>query len=390
MTTRLLCTLVISVGLLATSFSSHFTQRISSKPEFTTHPQVSLTTESENGSRFVQEPIRRSFRPDTSSGHLKRGNQRSSLVMLRAFNEALGDSWKSTVRFMHGGEQVALGAIVDSDGWIVTKASQLPRSGEITCQTYDGRESIASVVNRVPEHDLALVHIPETKLTTITWESKSTPERGKWLATTDLRATPIAVGVISAGVQNIGQKLPRLGVHLETTKGGGAVSMVLPGSGADEAGIRRGDTLYSVNGKTLDNRDAVIGEIARIGRAGEFLRIGVDRAERRFELDARLMDLTDELLDKTEMEVNGRVSARSTGFSTVFSHDTVLEPQECGGPLVNLDGKAVGINIARAGRVTSYALPSDTVKPLVDSMLAQAKLVSTSAAPPQSTLRPIR
>ena len=166
--------------------------------------------------------------------------------------------------------------------------------------------------------------------------------------------------------------------------------MVLPGSGADEAGIRRGDTLYSVNGTTLDNREAVIGEIGRVGRAGEFLRIGVDRADRRFEVDARLMDLTDELLDKTEMEVNGRVSARSTGFSTVFSHDTVLEPQECGGPLVNLDGKVVGINIARAGRVTSYALPSGTVKPLVDGMLAQAKLVSTSAAPTQSTLRPIR
>ena len=100
--------------------------------------------------------------------------------------------------------------------------------------------------------------------------------------------------------------------------------------------------------------------------------------------------IVDELLDKTEMEVNGRVSARSTGFSNVFSHDTVLEPQDCGGPLVNLDGKVVGINIARAGRVSSYALPSQTVKPIVDSLLAQAKLVSTPAKPAQSKLRPIR
>ncbi len=321
---------------------------------------------------------------------MKRGNQRSSLFMLRAFNEALGDSWKSTVRFMHAGEQVALGAIVDSDGWIVTKASQLPRSGELVCRLYDGREAIASVVSRVQAHDLALVHIPETELSAVSWDSESNPERGKWLATTDLRATPIAVGVISAGVQTIEQKLPRLGVHLDPVQGGGVVSMVLPGSGAEEAGIRRGDTLYSVNGKNLDNSDAVINEIKKIGRAGEYIRIGVDRADRRFEVEARLMDLTDELLDKTEMEVNGRVSARSTGFSTVFSHDTVLEPHECGGPLVNLDGKVVGINIARAGRVSSYALPSKTVKPLVDSMLAQAKLVSTPSTPTQSSLRPIR
>ena len=310
--------------------------------------------------------------------------------MLRAFNEALGENYKSTVRLMHSGEQVALGAIVDSDGWIVTKASQLPRSGEITCHIFDGRESIASVVSRTQEHDLALVHIPETKLTAITWDNNSTPERGKWLATTDLKLTPIAVGVISAGVQNIVEKLPKLGVHLEATNGGGAVSMVLPGSGADDAGIRRGDTLYSVNGKIIANRDAFIQEITKVGKAGDFLRIGVDRAERKFEVDARLMDLSDELLDKTEMEVNGRVSARATGFNTVFSHDTVLEPEECGGPLVNLDGKVVGINIARAGRVTSYALPAKTVKPLVDKMVAQAKLVSTSAAPKQSTLSPIR
>jgi S1-C subfamily serine protease len=204
-----------------------------------------------------------------------------------------------------------------------------------------------------------------------------------------LSATPIAVGVVSAGIQKIDPKLPRLGVHLEQTNGGGAVSMVLPGSGADEAGIRRGDTLYSVNGKTLNNREEVIGAISS-GRAGEFIRIGVDRADKRFEVDARLMDLTDELLDKTEMEVNGRVSARSTDFNKVFSHDTVLEPQECGGPLVNLDGKVVGINIARAGRVSTYALPSQTVKPLVESMLAQAKLVSIPAKPVHSTLRPIR
>ena len=32
-------------------------------------------------------------------------------------------------------------------------------------------------------------------------------------------------------------------------------------------------------------------------------------------------------------------------------------PADCGGPLVNLDGKVVGMNIARAGRTESYAIP---------------------------------
>jgi S1-C subfamily serine protease len=76
------------------------------------------------------------------------------------------------------------------------------------------------------------------------------------------------------------------------------------------------------------------------------------------------------------MEVNGPISARATGFNRVFMHDSVIIPNQCGGPLVNLDGRAVGINIARAGRVSTYALPADTVQSVVKGLLEQAKLVS--------------
>jgi len=50
-----------------------------------------------------------------------------------------------------------------------------------------------------------------------------------------------------------------------------------------------------------------------------------------------------------------------------------LEPDECGGALVDLNGKAVGINIARAGRVSTYALPSSLVIPLIETMKQAAE-----------------
>jgi len=50
----------------------------------------------------------------------------------------------------------------------------------------------------------------------------------------------------------------------------------------------------------------------------------------------------------------------------------VLQNWQCGGPLMNLDGKAVGLNIARAGRVASYALPSSVVLPAIARLQAQA------------------
>lgn len=308
--------------------------------------------------------------------------------MLRAFHDALGDSWKSTVQLLTEGKQIAYGAIVDSDGWIVTKASQLPEKAEIRCRMYDGRDSVVSIVDRIDDLDLALLRVPESQLTPVVWDSGPIPRRGNWLATTDTRTTPIAVGVVSAGTQSIHKSDPVLGVVLEDSSLGSAVREVLVGTGAYDAGIRVGDNIFAINGKELKVKDEVLAAIKSY-RAGEVIRVGVERGSRRFEAEAQLMDLTHELRDPTEIEVNGRVSARATNFKRVFSHDTVLQPHECGGPLVSLDGKVVGINIARAGRVSSYALPVDVVRPVVENLVAQQKLVSRQGQD-QSNLRPVR
>jgi S1-C subfamily serine protease len=150
---------------------------------------------------------------------------------------------------------------------------------------------------------------------------------------------------------------------------------VLPGTGADVAGLQIGDNIVAVNGKQVASHRG-FKSVIQHALGGELVTLTVNRADQNFDVDARLMDLSEELRDPTEMEVNGHVSARATGFQRVLLHDTVLEPNQCGGPLCNLDGKVVGINIARAGRVTSYALPADVLRPLLDGLIEQARLVS--------------
>ena len=56
-----------------------------------------------------------------------------------------------------------------------------------------------------------------------------------------------------------------------------------------------------------------------------------------------------------------KLSNRRGGFPAILQHDSGLRPDACGGPLVDIDGKAVGINIARAGRTETYAIPSDDI-----------------------------
>jgi S1-C subfamily serine protease len=62
------------------------------------------------------------------------------------------------------------------------------------------------------------------------------------------------------------------------------------------------------------------------------------------------------------------LSERRNGFPTILQHDQVIAPTDCGGPLVDLDGKAVGINIARAGRVESYAIPTEVVLSAINEL----------------------
>jgi S1-C subfamily serine protease len=52
----------------------------------------------------------------------------------------------------------------------------------------------------------------------------------------------------------------------------------------------------------------------------------------------------------------------------VIQHDVSLPPTAMGGPLLNLDGKALGINVARVDRVTTYALPAKFVREIFEKL----------------------
>jgi S1-C subfamily serine protease len=179
---------------------------------------------------------------------------------------------------------------------------------------------------------------------------------------------PLGIGVVSVAPRRIPPTKAVLGVSLGDAEEGALVSMVVPGGGAYHAGIEEGDVIVSIDGTFLDSKEALLRKIATL-RAGQRVTIGVTRNENSLTLDAQLMDLSANLFDPTEMEVNGNVSARASGFPRVFQHDTVIAPHQCGGPLVDTHGHVVGVNIARAGRVTSYALPVDVLVPAVREML---------------------
>jgi len=57
-----------------------------------------------------------------------------------------------------------------------------------------------------------------------------------------------------------------------------------------------------------------------------------------------------------------------SGFSTVIEHDTMVPPHLCGGPVVNITGTIIGINISRVSRTTTYAIPAEIAQQVVQRL----------------------
>jgi serine protease Do len=300
-----------------------------------------------------------------------RGREQAKLseAVRSAFREAVAAASRSTVVIKADGKEVALGTVVAADGWIVTKASEL--AGEkITCTPRGGGELPAKLVGVATVHDLAMLKVEAKSLTPVNWGDASKAEVGQWVAATGASDTPVAVGVVSVGRRKIPGRSGLIGVALADAEESGAkVAQVIPESPAEKAGLLVDDVIVSVDGKATGSREALI-SLIRERSPGQQVTLSVRRGEKQFKAKVTLSGRIGEpTRGETMNQMGGPLSTRNANFPAVLQHDTILKPSECGGPLVRLDGKAVGINIARAGRVESYALPAD----VVISLLADLK-----------------
>ena len=305
----------------------------------------------------------------------------SSPKFLAAFRDVIAKAARATVRVRCDEEEVALGAVVGADGWVLTKASEL--SGKIVCQLHDGRELPAHIVGVSEEYDLAMLQVEAKDLVPVVWRDSTADAVGNWLATPGMGNEPIAVGVMSVATRKIsGPELSRrsssggfLGIRVAPVKNGVKVAQVIPRSAAAKAGFEEDDVILAVAGTPITDPDSLFKALAK-RRPGKEVAIKIKREDEELELkpklDKRPMDRSD-----FQNQLGSKLSDRRTGFPVMFQHDSVLRPADCGGPVVDLDGKVIGINIARAGRTETYALPAEAVKPLLKD------LQSGKLAPPK-------
>jgi serine protease Do len=297
-------------------------------------------------------------------------NEKNHTSVKAAFQGAVARASAATVRISADGQPAALGAVVGADGYVVTKASVL--GGELKCRSEDGVEVAAEIVGVNENYDLALLRVAADGLTPVAWRTDDVPPPGSLVATVGPGDTVLAVGVIGADPRRIdGPTRPEgqrgwLGIGLGDGDAGLGITMVFRGSAAEKAGLEVGDRVKSIDGVTMKSVDHVVETVG--GHAfGDAIKLLIQRGEEEVEMAATL-GKSRPRRDPKDSWGGGPFSPRRGGFPVGLPHDTVVHPDLCGGPLVDTDGNVVGINIARALRVATYAIPADVVKEVLQDL----------------------
>jgi len=305
---------------------------------------------------------------------------RNNKAVIAAFHDVVAKPREYTVRVLADGKDVAFGTIIEADGWIITKASEIPANAKVTVKLNNGSTDAveAKIIGVHADYDLAMLKIEASDLPTVEWRHSKEATVGRWVASVGLGSDPAAIGVVSVAKRKLvlGDQPPKvamnpntayLGVGLEAGMPGAKVTQVNAGTPAAKAGLKANDIIFELAGKPIADDEVLRNNIQRL-KAGDTIVLKVRRGDEEIELKATLGKMDPKMLGNPQERMGSILSARRGGFPTILQHDTVLRPQDCGGPLVDLDGKTVGINIARAGRTESYAIPSEAVRPLLEKL----------------------
>jgi serine protease Do len=299
--------------------------------------------------------------------------------VLAPFKGVVAGANESTVRVRCDDKEAALGAVVFEDGYILTKASEL--RGQVTVRLHDGGEYDADIVAVHKPTDLALIRIDARGLKPVTFtDSKKVPV-GNWLAAAGPTTDPVAVGIVSVVTRSLSGFDPAidlnmnrgfLGITLDTKDDDGAkIGEVSRDGAAAKAGLKVSDVIYEVNGTRVTGQQQ-LRELLENYRPGDAVNLKVRRAGEELSFKATLTDQPRSSRSRGDIQnaMGGNLSGRRSGFPAVLQTDMVLDPKDCGGPVVDLDGKVLGVSIARAGRVETWVLPSENIRPLLADLKA--------------------
>jgi serine protease Do len=322
--------------------------------------------------RFIQERLEAMLRREMAAFDQKRAKQfqdsyhhvgddeslpqdqwTQGAVIARTFQDVIRNSPQSVVTILDEADRaIAQGTIAESDGWIVTMGSTLPANPR--CRLPDARVVAAQVVGMEPAFDLALLKVQVTDLPTVRWAEKPPPVAGTMVAAVGMSEIPLAIGIVSVLQRDLPGPFPvriarraatRPAVSGKPTTEGFLVESVW--GDAYDAGIQLGSVILTIAGREVRNDQDLL-DVCRGHVEGERVPVCLLRHDHRQNLILRL----------------AAEPKPFAGYPSLFEHDAPLAGDQCGGPIVDLAGDAVGITLHR-DQYGCMAIPGDCVKHLL-------------------------
>lgn len=262
------------------------------------------------------------------------------------------------------GKLAALGTVISANGRILTKNAETDE-GKLAVKL-GGEEYEAKVLKRFPQRDLALLKIDAKNLRPVRFQIEE-PALGSILTASGAENEPLGIGLLSVPGRAM-SKIGFIGIQAAEGDGGVLIARLVSGGAAEQAGLNENDIITSLDNEKVEDPIS-FGGLIRGRKAGEEVRVGYLREGEPGELKVTLKErkIRDSVQDDPRMKLSlGRLSEKTGGYPDVIQHDIPLPPELCGGPLFNLNGKCIGVNVSRAGRTKTYAIPADEIVELLE------------------------
>ena len=299
-----------------------------------------------------------------------------------------------------------LGTLVSTNGLIVSKYSIAKEMQQ--CVFHDGQKWPFRIIGFDEKKDLCLIRVNRRGLSPIKFRSDlrrqnvnvgqqglealrlTPPTAGSLALSVDYEGKIAAFGMVTMGLHDFKIEQPvcpdcvdmgitvspypslsRVDGAVYPLRKGIRVLRVYPRSVGERVGLLVGDLINTVNGTSLHDRQVLDRETKKV-RAGDVMTMKIFRRGIPRELTYKIPAVKKTIHDRWG---GGPYSDRRFGFGPVIVHDSVLAPQDCGGPLVDVEGNVIGINISRSMRVASFAINIENVYLFVKGRSPETKLL---------------
>ena len=312
-------------------------------------------------------------------------NEKRAPEALQQFNPVAEEHRNGVVAIRDGGPLLCLGTVVSSDGYILTKASELNDALRPEVVFPKGGRFPAKEVARDVSFDLALLKVDGRELQPL--EFRPTPAQvGELALLQDPRgrpAIPTVVSVEAHSMENSNRAF--LGIKPRTDLNGVRIAQIIPGGAAERNGLKENDVILSIAGQDLQSAEELMERVLSF-KPGDSVAVRYMRGEKieslelvltaRFTNENPLLPLYD-VLDSPQMQF---ASVHAGGFPRVLQIDADVYPSKVGGPLLDLEGRSLGIVIARADRYPTYVIPADSVQEVFQRLKAEAEAKAAQSA----------